>query len=395
MTPTPARTETNMPKNTVIARFKDVFSIAPTVIARAPGRVEVLGNHTDYNEGVVLSAAIDREVWVAASESPSRECRLTSTQFNDPVALSEIAPRKGSEAWVNYPLGVYSVLKDRGYPVSPFVLAVHSTVPLGAGVSSSAALEIATALALCRLFNITIDPTETAKICQKAENSFVGANCGLLDQFSSMFGKAGHLLYIDFRSLGHEAITMAGSDITLAITLSGVTHALVAGEYNNRRNECSQAARFFSARDPKVTALRDVTMQQLLAAKAELDPLLFKRAMHVVGEDERVFAGMEFMKKGDVAAFGKLLCQSHESSRLNFENSCKELDHLVEIAKSIDGVFGARLTGGGFGGALLAMMRNDAKQRFEETVKKEYKKRTGRDTTVHFAKIADGASVEL
>jgi galactokinase len=380
-------------KETVIQQLKNVFSVTPATVARAPGRVEVLGNHTDYNEGVVLSAAIDREVWIAIAKSPSRECKLTSTQFSDPVTLSEIVPKKGSGAWVNYPLGVYSVLKERGYQVSPFIMAIHSTVPLGAGVSSSAALEVGTALALCGLYNLTIDPTDVAKICQKAENGFVGANCGLLDQFSSMFGKAGHLLFTDFRSLDHETISMAGSDVTLAITLSGVTHALVAGEYNRRRHECSEAAKFFAARDPKITMLRDVTMKQLLAAKAELDPQFFKRAMHVVGEDERVFAGMELLKKGDTAAFGNLLYQSHESSMRNFENSCKELDILVKIAKSIDGVFGARLTGGGFGGAMLTMMKNDARQRFEDTVKKEYKKQTGRDTTVHFAKIADGAAV--
>jgi galactokinase len=386
---------TNTAKDTVVARFKEVFPVSPVTIARAPGRVEVLGNHTDYNEGVVLSAAIDRDVWIAIAKSPTRECRLTSTRFGDPVTVCDIAPQKGAIAWVNYPLGVYSVLKDRGYPVTPFIMAIHSTVPLGAGVSSSAALEVGTALALCGLFNLTIDPTETAKICQKAENGFAGANCGLLDQFSSMFGKAGHLLFTDFRSLEHKVIPMAESNVTLAITLSGVTHALVAGEYNSRRHECSEAARFFAARDPKITMLRDVTMKQLLAAKADLGPQLFKRAMHVVGEDERVFAGMELLKKGAIAAFGNLLYQSHESSIHNFENSCNELDILVTIAKSIDGVYGARLTGGGFGGAMLTMLKNDARQRFEDTVKKEYKKQTGRDTTVHFAKIADGAAVVL
>jgi galactokinase len=380
--------------NDVVARrLKDIFSINPTVIARAPGRVEVLGNHTDYNEGVVLSAAIDREVWIAAALSPSPECRLTSTHFTDPVALSKISPQKGPNAWVNYPLGVYQVLKEQGYPVLPFVMAIHSTVPLGAGVSSSAALEVGTALALSRLFNLTIDPTKLAKICQKAENGFVGANCGLLDQFSSMFGKAGHLLFIDFRSLAHETISMAGSDVTLAITLSGVTHSLVAGEYNSRRHECAEAAKFFAARDPKVKMLRDVTMKQLTGAKAELNPQFYKRALHVVGEDERVFEGMDLLKKGDVGGFGGLLYESHNSSTLNFENSCPELDILVAIAKSIDGVFGARLTGGGFGGAMLTMLRNSARQTFEETVIREYKNRTGRETTVHFAHIANGASI--
>jgi len=380
-------------RDIVTRRFQDVFRTAATVFSRAPGRVEVLGNHTDYNEGVVLSAAIDREVWIAAGKSPSAECRVASTQFPEPVTVKEILPQKGGAAWVNYPLGVYSILKDRGFPVQPFTLAIHSTVPLGAGVSSSAALEVGTALALCSLYDIKIDPTECAKICQKAENSFVGMNCGLLDQFSSMFGKAGRLLFIDFRSLDHEAIPMAGSDITLAITLSGVAHVLVAGEYNSRRHECFEAAKFFAAKNSNVKTLRDVGMKQLLAAKGELTPQYYKRAMHVVGEDERVFSGMQLLKKGSIKEFGQLLYQSHESSMHNFENSCKELDILVNIAKSIDGVYGARLTGGGFGGATLTMLKNDARENFEKVIKREYKKQTGRDTIVHFAKIADGASV--
>ncbi|MBN1130535.1 MAG: galactokinase [Chitinispirillaceae bacterium] len=380
-------------KTIVENRLREQFQTGAGVVSRAPGRVEVLGNHTDYNEGVVLSAAIDKEVWIAAAQSPSSRCSFVSTLFDEPVVTEEIAPEKGANAWVNYPLGVYSVLKEQGYPVSPVALAIHSTVPLGAGVSSSAALEVATALALCRLFNLTIDPRDLAKICQKAENNFVGANCGLLDQFSSLFGKAGHLLFTDFRSLEHETISMAKNDITLAITLSGVTHSLVAGEYNSRRRECNRAAAFFAAKDPAVKALRDVSMQQLIAAQGELDAQSYKRALHVVGEDERVFAGMNHLKQGDITAFGRLLSESHESSMTNFENSCPELDILVDIAHTIDGVYGARLTGGGFGGAMLAMIQNDACAVFEETVVRQYKERTGRDTTVHFAKIADGAGI--
>jgi len=386
----------NSGKDYAAKRFVDFFKIPATAFSRAPGRVEVLGNHTDYNEGVVLSAAIDREVWAAAGKSPSGECRVTSTQFPEAIIIKEILPQKGNNAWVNYPVGVYAMLKDRGFPVQPFLLAIHSNVPLGAGVSSSAALEVATALALCELFHCTVDPVELAKICQKAENRFVGMNCGLLDQFSSMFGKTGHLLFTDFRSLAHETIPIAGSDVMLAITLSGVAHALVAGEYNSRRHECFETAEFFAAKDAKIKTLRDVSMKQLVAAKAELNalnPMYFKRAMHVVGEDERVFEGMQLLKKGSVKEFGQLLYQSHESSMNNFNNSCKELDVLVNIAKSIDGVYGSRLTGGGFGGATLTMLNNGAKDTFEKTMTREYKKQTGRETTVHFAKIADGASV--
>lgn len=383
----------NSGKDYAAKRFHNLFKTRATTFSRAPGRVEVLGNHTDYNEGVVLSAAIDREVWIAAGKSPSGECCVTSTQFPEPVTVREVLPQKDKNAWVNYPIGVYKILKDRGFPVQPFLLAIHSTVPLGAGVSSSAALEVSTALALCRLFDISVDPVELAKICQKAENSFVGMNCGLLDQFSSLFGKAGHLLFTDFRSLDHETIPIAGSDVTLAITLSGVAHALVAGEYNSRRHECFEAAKFFSLKDPSIKTLRDVSMKQLVSAKTELTPQFFKRAMHVVGEDERVFTGMQLLKKGAVADFGKLLYQSHESSMHNFNNSCKELDILVDIARSVDGVYGARLTGGGFGGATLSLLNSRSKENFEKTMKREYKKQTGRDTTVHFAKIADGASI--
>lgn len=380
-------------KDIVTKHYVSTFGKTPSIISRAPGRVEVLGNHTDYNEGVVLSAAIDREVWIAIAKNGTDTCNLSSTHFPETVSLKEIVPQKDKNSWVNYPVGVYKILQDRGYAVTPFNIAIHSSVPLGAGVSSSAALEVGTAIALCALFNIAVDPTELAKICQEAENSFVGANCGLLDQFSSMFGKAGHLLYIDFRSLAHETIPLAGSDVTVAITLSGVTHALVAGEYNSRRRECSEAAKFFAAIDPNVKALRDVTMQQLLAAKGKLDPQYFKRAMHVVGEDERVVEGMDLLKKGSLANFGRLLYQSHDSSTNNFENSCIELDILVSIAKTIDGVYGARLTGGGFGGAMLTMLKTEAQEKFRETVVREYKKQTGRETVVHFAKIADGAKI--
>jgi galactokinase len=284
------------------------------------------------------------------------------------------------------------MLLDRGFPVAPFNLAIHSSVPLGAGVSSSAALEVATALALCGLFDFQIDPTELAKICQKAENNFVGANCGLLDQFSSIFGKAGHLLFSDFRSLHHDTIPIAG-DITLAITLSDVVHSLVAGEYNSRRRECFEAAKFFNRKNPNIKMLRDVSMTQLQSARAELDQQLFKRALHVVGEDERVFSAIELIKRGSMTEFGSLLYLSHDSSIHNFENSCKELDILVDIAKSIDGVYGARLTGGGFGGATLTVLKTEVRDKFGDTITREYKKRTGRNPTVHFARIADGASL--
>jgi galactokinase len=371
--------------------YLNAFGAERVAYSRAPGRVEVLGNHTDYNEGFTLSCAIDKEVHVAAGRSSTPDTfELSSTHFSQVVKIKEVVPQR-ENSWVNYPLGVYKVLKDMGYPVSSFKIAIDSTVPLGAGLSSSAALEVAVGLALSSLFEFKIEPANLAKVCQKAENSFVGANCGLLDQFSSIFGKQNHVLFIEYRNLEHETVPIADPDLTLAVTISGVSHSLVASAYNDRRKECFGAAEYFHSIDPSIKTLRDVTMAQLLAAKGKLDPLFLKRAMHPVGEDERVKKGIALLKRGDMKAFGQLLYESHESSKVNFENSCKELDILVDIAKTVPGVFGSRLTGGGFGGATLTFLHNDARERFEETIMKEYAQQTGRQAIVHFATIAEGA----
>ena len=377
----------------VLQCFTSAFGGGHAVCARAPGRVEVLGNHTDYNEGYTLSCAIDKEVLVAASTSEGSDgFELASTHFPQAVKLKTVEPQR-ENAWVNYPLGVYEVLKDRGYPVGPFKIAIDSSVPLGAGLSSSAALEVATGLALSALFKFSIAPAELAEVCQKAENSFVGANCGLLDQFSSIFGKKNHLLFIEYRHLEHDTIPIPDPDLALAVTISGVSHSLVASAYNDRRKECFGAADYFHTIDPNKKTLRDVSMADLKAAQGKLDPLFLKRAMHPVGEDERVKKGMGLLKSGDMKTFGRLLYESHESSRVNFENSCKELDILVDIARTVPGVYGSRLTGGGFGGATLTLLPKDACSRFEEIITAEYASRTGRQAIVHCATIADGACI--
>ena len=307
----------------------------PSVHARAPGRIEVLGNHTDYNEGFVLSCAIDKTVLVAAGKSTLEDTfELSSTHFPQVVKVKQVVPQR-ENAWVNYPLGVYKILKDLGYPVGAFKLAIDSTVPLGSGLSSSAALEVAVGLALSKLFDFEISPEDLAKACQKAENFFVGANCGLLDQYSAVFGRKNHVLFIDFRTLEIETVPIPDPNLTLAVTISGVSHSLVTSAYNDRRKECNGAAEYFHARDPQKKTLRDVTMAELLEARGKIDPLFLKRAMHPVGEDERVIKGITLLRNNDLAAFGQLLYESHESSRVNFENSCKELDILVDITKTI------------------------------------------------------------
>jgi galactokinase len=373
--------------------YLKAFGDEPSVFARAPGRIEVLGNHTDYNEGFVLSCAIDKAVLVAAGKATLNDTfEFSSTHFSQAIKVKQVVPQQ-ENAWVNYPLGIYKILKDAGYPVGPFKIAIDSTVPLGAGLSSSAALEVSVGLALSKLFNFEISPEELAKACQKAENYFVGANCGLLDQYSSVFGKRNHLLFIDFRTLEIDTIPIPDPNLTLAITISGVSHSLVTSAYNDRRKECQGAADYFHAKNPQKKTLRDVSMAELLEARNKLDPLFLKRAMHPVGEDERVIKGITMLRKNDLASFGRLLYESHESSRVNFENSCKELDILVEITKSIPGVYGSRLTGGGFGGATLTFLKNESRELFKEIITKEYSEKTGRQPVVHFATVDDGACI--
>lgn len=372
--------------------FSSAFGAQPQVVARAPGRVEVLGNHTDYNEGVVLSAAINREIVVAASFSSDGKFAFVSDHFPSVTEVSGFV-RQGGHSWVNYPLGVCAMLNEAGFPIAPCRIAVCGNVPLGAGLSSSAALEVATALAVAKLNNHNIDPVQIAKLCQKAEHDFAGANTGLLDQFSSLFGKKDHLLYIDFRTLEHTAIPVNNPTLRLAITPSGVTHALVSGEYNARRVECAEAAAFFTKRDPSVHMLRDVSSELLLRHQEDLADHAFRRALHVVGENERVRAGVEALQQKSLTRFGKQLYASHESSRDNFENSCPELDALVAIARNLPGVVGSRLTGGGFGGATLTFLQESVCDSFTSMVPQRYKDQTGKETTVFIAEIADGAGI--
>jgi galactokinase len=372
--------------------FSRAFHHAPSVISRSPARVEVLGNHTDYNEGYVLSAAIDRYLHVAVSKGKEGDpLRFASSMFDGIVSVIDAKPQK-QHAWVNYSLGVWAVLKEKGYPVGPANFAIHSEIPMGAGLSSSAALEVATGLALATLFGFSVPPEEMARICQRAEHEFAGAKCGLLDQFSVLFGKKDHLLFIDFRTLEHQTVPF-GSSVALAITPSGVAHALVSSAYNDRRRECFDAAAFFAKSNAAIKTLRDVSWQELLAAEGRFDATSFKRAKHVVGENDRVQKGVGLLRQGKIADFGGLLFESHESSRVNFENSCKELDVLVAIARSIEGTYGSRLSGGGFGGATLSVIPRMQGNAFAGAMVEGYARQTGKSTTVHFAAIADGATV--
>lgn len=357
------------------------------ISSHAPGRVELLGNHTDYNEGYVLSAAINHGVTITAEPRSDARITLRSVGFEGTVeaSLDHLEKLSGSEAWANYPLGVVDCFRKDGLEIGGFSASISSDLPLGAGLSSSAALEVGTATLLKKLFNIEMDTLRLAKLCRKAENEFVGVNCGLLDQVSSAFGKKNHAIFLDCRKETVETVPFP-SGVELLITHSGVKHALVGGEYNERRAQCFAAAEKLGAR-----ALRDVSSDQLEAAKSKLSDLEYRRAAHVVGENERVQRGIEFLRSGDAKSFGELMFASHESSRVNFENSTSELDALVAIARKEPGVLGSRLTGGGFGGATVSLIEQNAAERLAENFKKKYHERTGHKCQTYLCEIADGA----
>ncbi|HEY5811488.1 MAG TPA: galactokinase [Terrimicrobiaceae bacterium] len=348
----------------------------------APGRVELLGNHTDYNGGVVLSAAINLGISAEGLRRNDEKIIVASEGISGQVVtkLSKLAP---NDSWADYPLGVAKVLSDAGHPVSGFEARFSSTLPLGAGLSSSAAIEVSMAVLLMRLFDFSLAPMDVARLCRKAENEYVGVSCGLLDQVSSIFGKKDHAIFLDCRAETVENVPFPPG-IGLLIVHSGVKHALSGGEYNERRDQCFQAAEILG-----VPALRDATSDQLNAAA--MPSLVRRRAAHIIGEIERVFEAVEHLKRSDAVAIGNLMRASHRSSIENFENSTPELDALVEIACAQDGVYGARLTGGGFGGAIVALIDLNSIDNVAKTVEAEYFERTGHNGTAYRCLIGDGA----
>ena len=348
------------------------------VSAFAPGRVELLGNHTDYNEGLVLGAAIDRGITVSGAVRTDDRLCLDSNSFGHAeIRLTDLEPSEVAR-WANYFFGVARELIDLGVPVKGADAKVEADLPSRAGLSSSAAFEIATALFLLELSDRELSAMAIAKLCQRAEHRFVGVRSGLMDQVMSQFGRADHLILFDARSEEIQLIPFP-AELSLIIADTGKERELTKGEYNARREQTLAAAKSLGIR-----ALRDVNSASL--DEADLEPLLKQRARHVVGENERVLRAVEYLGAGDAASFGGLLNQSHESSRENFENSTPELDLLVQLAQKQPGVLGARLTGAGFGGAIVALCQRDRAEAVADTLRKG-----GSAREVFVCKIADGA----
>lgn len=380
-----------------VRRIRDEFSRrtgrAPARMAYAPGRVEILGNHTDYNEGFVLSCAIGlgTAFAVGPSDEPGRSTLWAADiRRSHSFRTSAPAPLPRSR-WANYPKGVLHFLALRGGACGDFTAVFGGDIPTGAGLSSSAALEIAAGLALADWMGMEVPPLDLARIGQRAEAEFAGVKCGLLDQITSLFGLENALVRTDFRSLDIGHVRIPDSACFLLCNTE-VRHSLVDSAYNERRAACAAAAaRLSEILGRPVPALRDVSLEELLGAESRLDRTVFLRALHVVGENERVLGGARDLELGRIEAFGRRMTESHHSSRLHFENSCPELDEAVELVNGLEGVYGARLSGGGFGGSVVALAEAARADRIAEDWRKACSDRWGRPVQVRRIAPAPGA----
>lgn len=371
-----------------IAAFTQRFGQPPRFVARAPGRVNPIGGHTDYNEGFVLPIAIEREVLIAGRPRNDSTMRLYARAFDEEatVALDAIQPPREA-TWSAYVTGVALYLQRSGYPVRGLEAVISGNVPIGAGLSSSAALEVAAATAFEAAGEFEIDPVEKALLCQRVENEFVGMRCGIMDQFVATVAREGHALLIDCRSLEHRSVPLP-SNAAILIADSGIRRELVDSAYNERRAQCEEAARRLGVR-----ALRDITSEELHARIDDLPPLVARRARHVVEEIQRVLDGVAALEHDDLVTFGELMDASHASLRDLYEVSSPELDALVEIARSVPGCYGSRLTGAGFGGCTVSLVDQDAVDAVRGAIEEEYPRRTGLEPQVYVTRAAAGAEV--
>ena len=372
--------------------FAKCFGHAPRWSAAAPGRVNLIGEHTDYNDGFVLPMAIERYTLLAADRNSRREVTLHSVTTGETASFNLRAPlQRGEPTWSNYVRGVIAGFQQKGLKVGGFDGVIDSTVPFGGGVSSSAALEVAAATLLEAMTGQTLDPIEKALLCQRAEHEFAGVPCGIMDQFTSVLAKENHALMLDCRSRSATAVPMSDPSVTVLIINSNVRHKLVDGVYASRRQQCETAARVLN-----VPALRDATLADLEAARAGLDPVVFRRARHVITENERTCQAAQALRAADWARFGHLMYASHASLRDDYEVSCAELDAIVEIAQSLspaEGMIGCRMTGAGFGGCAVSLVRAASAKLIARKFEEGYEARTGNLPAIFSSRPAGGARI--
>jgi galactokinase len=375
--------------------FSENFGPGGDIVGvRAPGRVNLIGEHTDYNDGFVFPMALDFQITLAGRVCSGRKVNVFSIDYQQSVEFDLNGPIvfNREQLWSNYIMGVFSVLQGQGLDLPGCEIVFGGDIPQGSGLSSSAALEVATAVFLKAVSGFTIESPQLARLCQRAENEFVGMNCGIMDQFISMMAREGHALLLDCRSLKYTQVPLILRDACFVVCHSGVKHALVDSEYNQRRSECESGVAVLRGHYPEIKALRDVDPNRLEAHRDELGDPVYRRCRHVVTENERVLMSHKLLVEDDLPGFGRLMNASHNSLRDDYQVSCPEIDLLVDLAREVPGVLGSRITGGGFGGCTISLVMADAVDAFENHIAPAYKRATGIEPRFYPSKAADGAA---
>jgi galactokinase len=373
-------------------KFKELFSETPLIV-RSPGRVNLIGEHTDYNLGYVLPAAIDKAIYFAISPRSDDKCIVYALDMNEQFEFGINNLNKSEKGWPNYLMGVIEQLNKSGYNLKGFNCVFGGNIPIGAGLSSSAALEAGLAFSLNHLYQLGIDKLTLVKMAQKAENEFVGVNCGIMDQYINVFGKTGNVLRIDCRSLEYSYFPFNYNNISIVLFDTCVSHSLASSEYNQRRRECNEGVKIIQKDFNNIQSLRDVSVDLLNDYKSKLDEIIYRRCKYAVEETERVLNACAALGKHDLVSFGSLMYKTHEGLSKDYEVSCKELDYLVELTKDNSKVFGSRMMGGGFGGCTINLIENDAIESISKTIAVEYEKKFNLRTNIYVTKISNGTSI--
>lgn len=388
------------PKEKVTEIFRKRYGAEPAFVARAPGRVNLLGEHVDYNDGFVLPAAIDRATYVAFSASDTTQTTLEAADFGERASfcletLSAKNQTDGSplQEWARYPAGVMWALVEAGYVPQAINAVFSSDVPRGSGLSSSASVEMAFGVAWQKLGGWDLSAMDIARLGQKAENKYVGVNCGIMDQFASACGVADRLLYLDCRTLQWQTVPLS-QDLAIVVADTTIRRKLTSGEYNNRRDACETAVRLLQNDLPGITALRDVSVEDFNRLAGNLTPEVERRARHIVEEIERSRQAVTLLEKGDFDRFGQLMNECHVSLRDLYEVSCPELDVMARVAQSLPGCYGARLTGAGFGGCTVNLVAREQAGAFAQALSAGYELECGLHPEIYICRASDGAGLE-
>ena len=372
-------------------KFVELYQKEPLLV-RSPGRVNLIGEHTDYNEGFVLPASIDKEVVCALAKNETNQCRFYAFDLNEEHAVDLNDLQKSEKGWPDYLMGVIEQVQKSGYQIQGFDCVIGGDIPLGAGLSSSAAIECAMVYGINELYQLNLDRLIMVKMAQLAENEFVGVKCGIMDQFASMFGQSESVIKLDCRTLEYEHFYFDMSDYIIVLCDTNVKHSLASSEYNTRRKECEKGVAAIQKSYPEVKSLRDVSPEMLEECRNRIEQVVFQRCRYVIDENTRLQAACEDLQSKDMQSFGKKMYQSHYGLRDDYEVSCKELDFLVEQTENDENVLGARMMGGGFGGCTINLIKKDYLDTFVQKMTTAYQEELKMELKVYVATIANGSS---